>query len=318
MDPIIVVLIILGVILLIALIISLSSVKIVRQSESVIIERLGRYYKTWETGIHWLVPFIDRVASKVSLKEQVIDYDPQPVITKDNVTMQIDTVVYYQITDARLYTYGVSNPTNALANLTATTLRNIIGAIDLDEALTSRELINSKLRIILDEATDPWGMKVVRVELKNIMPPKDIRDAMEKQMRAEREKRESILNAEGEKQSKILIAEGNKTAMVLDAEGKKQAAILKAEGEAEAIIKVQQATAEGIRLIREAKADSNVLAIKGFEAMVEVSKGQATKLIIPSDLTSINTIVSSAKEAWEAKTPESPVTPVTTKETKTK
>ncbi|MCK9493348.1 MAG: SPFH/Band 7/PHB domain protein, partial [Acholeplasmataceae bacterium] len=275
MDPIIVVLIIFGIILLIALIISLSSVKIVRQSESVIIERLGRYYKTWETGIHWLVPFFDRVSSKVSLKEQVIDYEPQPVITKDNVTMQIDTVVYFQITDPKSFTYGVNNPNNALANLTATTLRNIIGAIDLDEALTSRELINSKLRIILDEATDPWGMKVVRVELKNIMPPKDIRDAMEKQMRAEREKREAILNAEGEKQSKILIAEGNKTAMVLDAEGKKLAAILKAEGEAEAILKVQEATAEGIRLIRESKADSSVLAIKGFEAMIEVSKGQA-------------------------------------------
>ncbi len=312
MDPIIVVLIIFGIILLIALIISLSSVKIVRQSESVIIERLGRYYKTWETGIHWLVPFFDRVSSKVSLKEQVIDYEPQPVITKDNVTMQIDTVVYFQITDPKSFTYGVNNPNNALANLTATTLRNIIGAIDLDEALTSRELINSKLRIILDEATDPWGMKVVRVELKNIMPPKDIRDAMEKQMRAEREKREVILNAEGEKQSKILIAEGNKTAMVLDAEGKKLSAILKAEGEAAAILKVQEATAEGIRLIRESKADSSVLAIKGFEAMVEVSKGQATKLIIPSDLTSINTIVSTAKEAWEAKTPEVP------KETKTK
>ena len=202
MDPIIVVLIIFGIILLIALIISLSSVKIVRQSESVIIERLGRYYKTWETGIHWLVPFFDRVSSKVSLKEQVVDYEPQPVITKDNVTMQIDTVVYFQITDPKSFTYGVNNPNNALANLTATTLRNIIGAIDLDEALTSRELINSKLRIILDEATDPWGMKVVRVELKNIMPPKDIRDAMEKQMRAEREKREAILNAEGEKQDR--------------------------------------------------------------------------------------------------------------------
>ena len=308
----IVVLIILGIVLLIAIIIAIASVKIVRQSESAIIERLGRYYKTWGTGIHFLVPFFDRVALKLSLKEQVIDYDPQPVITKDNVTMQIDSVVYFQITDAKLYAYGVDNPIRALANLTATTLRNIIGAIDLDEALTSRELINSKLRIILDEATDPWGIKVVRVELKNIIPPKDIRDAMEKQMRAEREKREAILNAEGSKQSQILIAEGAKAAKVLNAEAdkesqilaaqaEKESQILRAEGEAQAILSVQKATAEGIKHIKAAGADKSVLTIHGYHALVEVSKGQSTKLIIPSDLTNLTSLVSSAKEVWETK-----------------
>lgn len=310
-----IVLVILGIILLIAIITAIASVKIVRQSEAAIIERLGRYYKTWGTGIHFLVPFFDRVALKLSLKEQVIDYDPQPVITKDNVTMQIDSVVYFQITDAKLYAYGVDHPIRALANLTATTLRNIIGAIDLDEALTSRELINSKLRIILDEATDPWGIKVVRVELKNIIPPKDIRDAMEKQMRAEREKREAILNAEGSKQSQILIAEGAKAAKVLNAEADKEAQILaaqaekesqilRAEGEAQAILSVQHATAEGIKHIKAAGADSSVLTIHGYNALVEVSKGQSTKLIIPSDLTNLTSLVSSAKEVWETKSTE--------------
>ncbi len=308
----IVVLIILGIVLLVAIIIALNSVKIVKQAQIAIVERLGRYYKTWETGIHFLVPFFDRVALKVSLKEQIIDYEPQPVITKDNVTMQIDSVVYYQITDAKLYSYGVENPIHALANLTATTLRNVIGAIDLDEALTSRELINSKLRIILDEATDPWGIKVLRVELKNIMPPKDIRDAMEKQMRAEREKREAILNAEGKKQSQILIAEGAKEAKVLDAEADKlarilaaeadkQSQILKAEGEAEAILSIQRANAEGIKLIKDAKADESVLRLQGYNALVEVSKGQATKLIIPSELSTMTSFISSAKEVWETK-----------------
>jgi regulator of protease activity HflC (stomatin/prohibitin superfamily) len=308
----IVLLSVLGVVLLVAIIAAASSVKIIKQAEIAIVERLGRYYKTWETGIHFLLPFFDRIALKISLKEQIIDYDPQPVITKDNVTMQIDSVVYYQITDAKLYTYGVQNPIKALANLTATTLRNVIGAIDLDEALTSRELINSKLRIILDEATDPWGIKVLRVELKNIMPPKDIRDAMEKQMRAEREKREAILNAEGKKQAQILIAEGakeakvleaqaNREAQILAAEAEKQSQILRAHGEAEAIRAVQEANAEGIRLIKEAGADESVLRIHGLNSLVEVSKGQATKLIIPSELTSLASIVSSAKEVMETK-----------------
>ena len=312
-QALLVVLIILGVILLLAVIIALSSVKIVRQSEVYIVERLGRYYKTWGTGIHWLIPFFDVVAMRLSLKEQVIDYEPQPVITKDNVTMQIDSVVYFQITDAKLYAYGVDNPIRALANLTATTLRNITGAIDLDEALTSRELINSKLRIILDEATDPWGIKVVRVELKNIIPPKDIRDAMEKQMRAEREKREAILNAEGSKQSQILIAEGAKAAKVLNAqadkesqilaaEADKQSQILRAQGEAEAILSVQEATAKGLELIKAVKVDEAVLKIQSYNAMVEVSKGQSTKLIIPSELTGITSLVSSAKEALDVKT----------------
>ncbi|HQC30669.1 MAG TPA: SPFH domain-containing protein [Acholeplasmataceae bacterium] len=308
----IVLLIVLGIVLLIAVIVALSSVKIVKQAQIAIVERLGRYYKTWETGIHFLIPFFDRISLKISLKEQIIDYDPQPVITKDNVTMQIDSVVYYQITDAKLYAYGVENPRNALANLTATTLRNVIGAIDLDEALTGRELINSKLRIILDEATDPWGIKVLRVELKNIMPPKDIRDAMEKQMRAEREKREAILNAEGKKQAQILIAEGAKEAKVLEAqadkearilaaEADKQSQILKAHGEAEAIRSIQEANAEGIRLIKAAGADESVLKIHGYNALVEVSKGQATKLIIPSELSTITSLVSSAKEVMETK-----------------
>jgi regulator of protease activity HflC (stomatin/prohibitin superfamily) len=306
----IVLLVVLGVILLVAIIAAASSVKIIKQAEIAIVERLGRYYKTWETGIHFLLPFFDRIALKISLKEQVIDYDPQPVITKDNVTMQIDSVVYYQVTDAKLYAYGVQNPISALANFTATTLRNVIGAIDLDEALTSRELINSKLRIILDEATDPWGIKVLRVELKNIMPPKDIRDAMEKQMRAEREKREAILNAEGKKQAQILIAEGakeakileaqaNREAQILAAEAEKQSQILRAHGEAEAIRAVQEANAAGIKLIKEAGADESVLRIHGLNSLVEVSKGQATKLIIPSELTSLASLVSSAKEVME-------------------
>jgi regulator of protease activity HflC (stomatin/prohibitin superfamily) len=302
MDPIIVVLIIFGIILLIALIISLSSVKIVRQSESVIIERLGRYYKTWETGIHWLVPFFDRVSSKVSLKEQVVDYEPQPVITKDNVTMQIDTVVYFQITDPKSFTYGVNNPNNALANLTATTLRNIIGAIDLDEALTSRELINSKLRIILDEATDPWGMKVVRVELKNIMPPKDIRDAMEKQMRAEREKRQTILIAEGEKRAEILKAEGEAEAVLLRAEANKQQRILQAEGEASAIFKIKEAEGLGIEIIKKAAADQAVLTLKSLEALALVANGQATKIVVPTNITDIaSTVMMAAEIAKEDK-----------------
>lgn len=291
-------LVILLIVLLLAVIIALSSIRIVRQTQALVIERLGRYYTTWNTGIHWLVPFIDRVSKVVTLKEIVNDYAPQPVITRDNVTMQIDTVVYYQITDPKAFAYGVDNPNRALETLSATTLRNIIGAIDLDEALTSRELINSKMRIILDEATDPWGIKVIRVELKNIIPPKDIREAMEKQMRAEREKRQSILIAEGEKQSAILKAEGFKESQILEAQAKKEAAILKAQGEAEAILKVQEATAKGIEMIKKSGADQAVLTMKAYEALVEVSKGQATKLIIPSDLQGLAGLVTSAREMF--------------------
>jgi len=284
------------ILLILAIIIALSSIRIVRQAQAYIIERLGRYHQTWSTGIHWLIPFVDREVKRVSLKEQVHDFEPQPVITKDNVTMQIDTVVYYQISDPKAYLYGVENPNRALENLTATTLRNIIGEIDLDQALTSRELINGKMRIILDEATDPWGLKVIRVEVKNIIPPKDIRDAMEKQMRAEREKRQSILIAEGEKQSQILKAEGFKAAQILEAEAKKAVQVLVAEGEAEAILKVQQATADGIEMINKSKPSKEALQIKALDALAEVSKGQATKIIIPSELQSLAGLIVSAKE----------------------
>ncbi|MCU0104567.1 SPFH/Band 7/PHB domain protein [Acholeplasma vituli] len=292
-------LVILLLLLVFALIIALSSIRIVRQTQALVIERLGRYYTTWNTGLHWLVPFIDRVSKVVVLKEIVNDYAPQPVITKDNVTMQIDTVVYYQITDPKAFTYGVDNPNRALETLTATTLRNIIGALDLDEALTSRELINSKMRIILDEATDPWGIKVIRVELKNIIPPKDIREAMEKQMRAEREKRQSILIAEGERQSAILKAEGFKESQILEAQAQKESAILRAEGEANAILKVQEATAKGIEMIKKAGADQSVLTLKAYDALVEVSKGQATKLIIPSELQGLAGLAVTAKEFFK-------------------
>ena len=247
-------------------------------------------------GLHIKVPFIERIAKRVSLKEQVVDFPPQPVITKDNVTMQIDTVVYYQITDPKMFTYGVDNPMSAIENLTATTLRNIIGDLELDQTLTSRELVNTKMRSILDEATDPWGIKINRVELKNILPPKEIRDAMEKQMKAERERRESILRAEGEKKSAILIAEGEKESMILAAEAHKQAAIKKAEGEAEAILKIQTATAEGIRLINAAAPGEGVIAIKSIEAMKEIADGKATKLIIPSDMQSLAGLAASVKE----------------------
>ena len=286
------------ILLVLALLVALSSVRIVRQAQSMVIERLGRYYVTWNTGLHFLVPFVDRVSKVVTLKEIVNDYAPQPVITKDNVTIQIDTVVYYQITDAKAFTYGVDNPNRALETLSATTLRNIIGALDLDEALTSRELINGKMRIILDEATDPWGIKVIRVELKNIIPPKDIREAMEKQMRAEREKRQSILIAEGERQSAILKAEGFKESQILEAQAQKEASILRATGQAEAILRVQEATARGIEMVRMANADSAVLTMKGFEALVEVSKGQATKLIIPSELQGLASMVAAGKEMF--------------------
>ena len=276
-------------------------IKIVPQAEAWVIEKLGSYDKTLTAGVHWIWPIFFRVAKKISLKEQVKDYDPQPVITMDNVTMQIDTVVFFEITDPKLYTYGVENPIYALEKLTATTLRNIIGSIELDQTLTSRDLINTKMTEILDVATDPWGIKVTRVELKNILPPKDIREAMEKQMRAERERREAILQAEGFKQSKILEAEGIKQSKILEAEAQKQAEILEAEGEAESILKVKEAEAAGIKLIREAAADNAVLTLKAYEALAEVSKGQATKIIIPSEIQGIAGLVSSIKGISEDK-----------------
>ena len=295
------------VIIVIAVWVLASCVRIVPQVYAVILERLGAYQATWSTGIHFKVPFIERVARKVNLKEQVVDFPPQPVITKDNVTMQIDTVVFFQITDPKLYTYGVENPIMAIENLSATTLRNIIGDMELDETLTSRETINTKMRASLDEATDPWGIKVNRVELKNIIPPAAIQDAMEKQMKAERERREAILIAEGQKKSTILVAEGKKQSAILDAEAEKQAAILRAEaqkermikeaeGQAEAVLKVQNANAEGIRMIREAGADEAVLTLKSLEAFARAADGKATKIIIPSDIQGIAGLASSLKE----------------------
>lgn len=273
----------------------LTNIRVVPQSKAYVIERLGTFFATWQTGLHVKIPFFDRIAKIVSLKEQVVDFKPQPVITKDNVTMQIDTVVFYQITDPKLYTYGVESPISAIENLTATTLRNIIGELELDSTLTSRDTINAKIRVILDEATDPWGIKVNRVELKNIIPPREIQDAMEKQMKAERERRESILRAEGEKQSRILVAEGHKESKILEAEAEKQSAILhaeavkeakvrEAEGEAEAILKVQQATADAIKLLNEADANEAVVKLKALEAFAKAADGQATKIIIPSEI----------------------------------
>ena len=304
-------LIALVIIVIIALIIIVNCVKIVPQAHAMVIERLGGYLTTWSVGLHFKVPFIDRIARKVLLKEQVVDFPPQPVITKDNVTMQIDTVVYFQITDPKLYAYGVENPIMAIENLTATTLRNIIGDLELDETLTSRETINTKMRATLDVATDPWGIKVNRVELKNIIPPKAIQDAMEKQMKAERERREAILRAEGEKKSTILVAEGNKESAILDAEAEKQAAILRAEakkeatvkeaeGQAQAILKIQQANADGLRMLKEASPDNGVLQLKSLEAFAKAADGQATKIIIPSEIQGIaglsKSIVEVAKE----------------------
>lgn len=274
-------------IIIILLLIIIPNIKIVPQAKNYVIERLGSYYQTWENGLHFKIPFIDRIASITTMKEIVKDFDPQPVITKDNVTMQIDTVVYFQITNPKLYTYGVENPINAIENLTATTLRNIIGELELDQTLTSRDIINNKMRVILDEATDPWGIKVNRVEVKNILPPKDIQDAMEKQMRAERERREKILQAEGEKKSSILIAEGEKESAILRAEAKKASQVKIAEGEAEAILKLKQAEAEGIKLLKEAKADTAVLALKSYETLSKVAEGEATKIIIPSNMEGI-------------------------------
>ena len=278
---------ILIIILILIVIIVIPCVKIVPQAKSYVLERLGSYHQTWQNGIHFRIPFIDRISNIVTLKEIVKDFAPQPVITKDNVTMQIDTVVYFQITDPKLYTYGVENPISAIENLTATTLRNIIGELELDQTLTSRDIINSKMRSILDEATDPWGIKVNRVEVKNIIPPSDIQEAMEKQMRAERERREKILQAEGEKKSAILIAEGEKASVILKAEASKESQIKIAEGEAEAIIKIKQAEAEGIKLLREAKADKSVLTLKSFDALEKLADGKSTKIIIPSELQGI-------------------------------
>ncbi|HIT52601.1 MAG TPA: SPFH/Band 7/PHB domain protein [Candidatus Fimivicinus intestinavium] len=298
--------VLLAIVLFILLIVVLN-IKIVPQSKAYVLERLGAYRTTWETGLHVKIPFLERVAKVVSLKEQVADFPPQPVITKDNVTMQIDTVIFFQITDPKLYTYGVERPISAIENLTATTLRNIIGELELDHTLTSRDTINAKIRGILDEATDPWGIKVNRVELKNIVPPAEIQDAMEKQMKAERQRRESILRAEGEKASKILVAEGQKESQILAAEGEKQAAILhaeavkeakirEAEGEAQAILAVQKAEAEGIRMINEAAPGEGVIAIKSLEAFQKAADGQATKIIIPSDIQSLAGLATSAGE----------------------
>ncbi len=295
------------ILLIIILVVMSSCVKIVPQANAVIVERLGAYLATWPVGLHVKMPFIDRIAKRVILKEQVVDFPPQPVITKDNVTMKIDTVVFYQITDPKLYTYGVDNPIMAIENLTATTLRNIIGDLELDQTLTSRETINTKMRSALDVATDPWGIKVNRVELKNIIPPAAIQDAMEKQMKAERERRESILRAEGEKRSTILVAEGKKQSAILDAEADKESAILRAEaekekrireaeGQAEAILKIQQATAEGIRFIKDAGADDAVLQLKSLEAFAKAADGKATKIIIPSEIQGLAGLVRSVAE----------------------
>ena len=294
-------------VLLIILILVISGIKIVPQAKAYVIERFGAYDKTWQTGLHFLIPIIERVANVVSLKEQVADFAPQPVITKDNVTMQIDTVVFYQITDAKLYSYGVERPLMAIENLTATTLRNIIGELELDNTLTSRDTINAKIRSILDEATDPWGIKITRVELKNIKPPAEIQDAMEKQMKAERQRREAILKAEGEKASSILVAEGKKASQILEAEAEKesailkaeaekQAQILKAEAEKEAILRVNEAHAESIRMINEAKPDEAYLTLKKLEALEKVGDGQATKIIIPSELQKLVGLVNTIKD----------------------
>ena len=307
--------IVLLVVIVLVLWVLASCIRIVPQAYAVVLERLGAYKATWSTGIHFKVPFIERVARRVNLKEQVVDFPPQPVITKDNVTMQIDTVVFFQITDPKLYAYGVENPIMAIENLSATTLRNIIGDMELDETLTSREVINTRMRASLDEATDPWGIKVNRVELKNIIPPAAIQDAMEKQMKAERERREAILKAEGEKRSTILVAEGKKQSAILDAEAEKQAAILhaeaqkermikEAEGQAQAVLKVQQATAEGLRMIKDAGADESVLTLKSLEALTKVADGKATKIIIPSEIQGIAGLATSLKEIMTDKTAE--------------
>ena len=296
-----------GIVALFVLIILVSNIKVVPQANAYVIERLGAYHSTWETGLHAKIPFFDKISKKVSLKERIVDFPPQPVITKDNVTMQIDTVVYFQVTDPKLYSYGVEGPMMAIETLSATTLRNIIGDMELDQTLTSRDTINTKIRVILDVATDPWGIKVNRVELKNILPPKEIQNAMERQMKAERERRESILRAEGEKNSAILVAEGQKQSKILEAEGQKQSQILaaegekekrirEAEGEASAILKVQSALADSIRMLNEASPTDKVIAIKSLEALAKVGEGQSTKIIIPSDIQSLAGLAVSVKE----------------------
>lgn len=305
MLPLIITLVIIAILLLILVV---ANLKIVPQSQAFVVERLGAYHQTWKTGIHWKMPYFDRIAMKVDLKEQLADFPPQPVITKDNVRMQIDTVVFYQITDCKLYVYGHKNPKVAIENLTATTLRNIIGELELDTTLTSRDLINTKMRAILDEATDPWGIKVNRVELKNIIPPKEIQDAMDKQMVAERERREAILLAEGQKNSAILVAQGEKESKILQAEAEKQSQILRAEasreakireaeGEAEAILAIQKATAEGIRMINEAAPSQSMIALRSLEALEKVADGQSTKIIIPSELQNVTSLIAGVKEA---------------------
>ncbi len=287
------------IILIVILLVIVLGVRIVPQSTAKVIERLGSYHTTMQTGVHYVIPFIDRVANDVTLKEIVKDFAPQPVITKDNVTMQIDTVVYFQITDPKLYTYGVENPVNAIENLTATTLRNIIGELELDQTLTSRDIINSKMRAILDEATDPWGIKVNRVEVKNIIPPRDIQEAMEKQMRAERERREKILQAEGEKKAAILIAEGEKESAILRADAKRETHIREAEGEAQAILKVSAAKADALKLLKSVDVSESVLKLKSYDAMVEVANGNATKIIVPSDLQNLVTAGTVLKETFK-------------------
>lgn len=292
--------IILAIIIFIVLIVIISNVKIVPQAHAYVIERLGTYYATWGTGLHIKIPFIDKISKKVSLKEQVVDFPPQPVITRDNVTMQIDTVVYFEITDPKLYCYGVERPLSAIENLTATTLRNIIGDLELDNTLTSRDTINDKIRIILDEATDAWGIKVIRVELKNILPPREIQDAMEKQMKAERERRARILDAEGEKRSQILVAEGMKESAILKADAVKEQKIREAQGEAEAIMTVQKANADALRMLNEAAPTDRIIQLKSLEAFAKAADGKATKIIIPSEIQSLAGNVTAIRELWES------------------
>ena len=292
------------ILVVLVLVVVVSCINVVQQSKAYVVERLGAFHSVWGVGLHFKLPFIERVVKKVSLKEQVADFDPQPVITKDNVTMQIDTVIYFQITDPKLYTYGVEYPMSAIENLTATTLRNIIGELELDQSLTSRDTINAKMRSILDEATDPWGIKVARVELKNILPPREIQNAMEKQMKAERERRESILQAEGEKASKILVAEGEKQSAILKADAQKQARIMQAEGEATAILKVQQAMADSLKLLNEAAPNDQVIKLKALEALEKVADGKATKLIIPSEIQGLAGLAASAKTILSDDKPE--------------
>ena len=293
-----------GILVLLVLLVLVTNIQIVQQSRAYVVERLGAYSATWGVGLHFKIPFFERVVKKVSLKEQVADFDPQPVITKDNVTMQIDTVIYFQITDPKLYTYGVEHPMNAIENLTATTLRNIIGDMELDQSLTSRDTINSRMRSILDEATDPWGIKINRVELKNIIPPREIQDAMERQMKAERERRESILRAEGEKRSQVLIAEGEKEAVILRAEASRLQKIKEAEGEAEALLAVQTALANSLKLLNEACPSDNVVKLKALETFAQVADSKSTKIIIPSEIQGLAGLAASAKTVFEANDPE--------------